>query len=129
MVAEPIHMVQEDEAGDCALVFSKKSFDRIGTNRELIEQAIAKFLEVLRLEIFRATRWGVGSGDVDSPEVVVLDGQFGKDRIDRVFDELDDPAGVLIVDLFALGFGDPHHVDAPGRGSNDASRLQRWWVN
>ena len=107
MVAEPIHMIQEYESGDCALVFSQESFDRIGANRELIEQAVAKFLEVLRLEIFRATRRGVGSGDVDSPEVVVLDGQFGKDRIDRVFDELDDPARVLIIDLFALGFGNP----------------------
>ena len=115
-------MVQQNETRDLAFVLSEEPFDRIGANGQLFKQTVSQSLEVFRFEVLGATIRSVGTGDVDSPEVVVLDGEFGKDRIDGVFDELHNSAWVLIIDLFALGFGNPQEAQ---RGVSVHGKLQR----
>ena len=104
-------MIEQNESGDLSVVSSEESFDRIGLDGQSIECAVAEFLVIMGFQVFGAAGRGVGAGDVDSPEVVVLDRDMGEDRIDGILDEFDDSAGILFIDLSSLGSGDTQHAE------------------
>ncbi len=67
---------------------------------------------VVRLEILGRTLRCILPRDVDSPEVVVLNGNLGENGIQGILDELDDAARVLGIDLTTLGFGNSQETQS-----------------
>ena len=82
MIAEPVHMIEQHKAGDLPVVLSQEAFDGVGLDGKAIEATIPKFFKVMGFEVFRAAVGSVGTGDVDSPEIIVLQRYLGEYGID-----------------------------------------------
>lgn len=126
MIAEPIHVVEQDESCDLSLVSLQKSLDGVGMHIQSIEQTASKLFVVGLFDVFGCAGRGVGAGDVHAPEVVVLDRNFGKDGFERILDEPDNTAGVLLIDLTSLRLGNAEHAEG---GIPVHGKLQRLGPN
>lgn len=102
VITEPIHVIQQNKTRDLTVMPSEESFDGIGLDGQSIESTVSQFFMVVRLQVLGTTRLRVSPGNVDAPEVIVLDWNIREDRVHGILDEFDDATGVLLIDLPAL---------------------------
>ncbi len=106
---KPIHVVEKDIAGDFLIGGAEEALDGIGMGLNAIHKPGFQRREVVGLQVFRAALAGVTAFNIGAPEVVVGNGEAGKDGLEAILHEGGDAVFVVEFDLLALGAGYAEH--------------------